>query len=264
MIAIVTQEEESLKKGKPHNAQFVTSGSGRKNHKGGKGKPRFHYDKRKGGKSAQFLEPKKKFFKGSCKYCKKYGHKLEDCFILKKKCEKEGISSALVCFESNMVDVPLNTWWLDSGATIHVVNSLQGFRSLRNPSKVESEIIVGDGARIVVEDIGMVSLNLPSGHTLLLRNAVYVPSMRRNLISASVLDESGYTFRLGNGKLVMYFDSIEVVSGVLCDGLYMLNINSMVVNSIAGDKRSKVDENFSMLWHRRLGHISRPRIARLD
>ena len=122
---------------------------------------------------------------------------------------------------------------------------------------------MGDGARIAMEDIGMVSLNFPSGHTLLLRNAVYVPSMRRNLIYASILDEFGYTFRLGNGKLVMYFDSIEVGSGVLCDGLYMLNISSMVVNSIAGDKRSKVDENSSMLWHKRLGHISRPRIERL-
>ena len=43
----------------------------------------------------------------------------------------------------------------------------------------------------------------------------------------------------------------------------MLNISSMVVNSIAGDNRSKVDENSSMLWHKRLGHISRPRIERL-
>ena len=252
-----------MRKGKPQIAQFVAFGFGSKNHKGGKGKPRFHSDKRKGGKSTQLLEPKKKSFKGSCKYCKKYGHKLEDCFILKKKREKEGISSALVCFESNMVDVPLNTWWLDSGATIHVVNSLQGFRSLRKPSKAESEIIVGDGARVAVKDVGMVALNLPSGHTLLLKNVVYVPSMRRNLISALVLDESGYTFRLGNGKLIMYFDSIEVGSGVLCDGLYMLNISNMVVNSIVGNKRSKVDENSSMLWHRRLGHISRPRIERL-
>ena len=80
-----------------------------------------------------------------------------------------------------MVDVPLNTWWLDSGATIHVVNSLQGFRSLRKPSKAESEIIVGDGARVAVKDVEMVSLNLPSGHTLLLKKVVYVPSMRRNL-----------------------------------------------------------------------------------
>jgi len=63
------------------------------------------------------------------------------------------------------------------------VNSLQGFTSLRKPSDVESKIIMGDGARAPIEDIGVVSLNLPSGHVLLLKDIVYVPSMRRNLIS---------------------------------------------------------------------------------
>ena len=30
-----------------------------------------------------------------------------------------------VCFESNIIDVPFDTWWLDSGATIHACNSMQ-------------------------------------------------------------------------------------------------------------------------------------------
>ena len=29
-----------------------------------------------------------------------------------------------VCFESNLIDLPSNTWWLDSGAIIHVCNSM--------------------------------------------------------------------------------------------------------------------------------------------
>jgi len=122
---------------------------------------------------------------------------------------------------------------------------------------------MGDGARALVEDIGVVSLNLPSGHVLLLKDVVYVPSMRRNFISVSILDKCGYTFELGNGKLVVYFNSIIVGSGVLYDGLYMLNMNDMSVNYVIGHKRSRVDENSSMLWHRRLGHISRPQIERL-
>ena len=28
----------------------------------------------------------------------------------------------LVCFKLNMLDVPTNTWWLDTTATIHVTN----------------------------------------------------------------------------------------------------------------------------------------------
>ena len=139
----------------------------------------------------------------------------------------------------------------------------KGFTSLRKPSDVESKIIMGDGARALVEDIGVVSLNLPSGHVLLLKDVVYVPSMRRNLISVSILDKCGYTFEFGNGKLVVYFNSIIVGSGVLYDGLYMLNLNDMSVNYVIGHKRSRVDENSSMLWHRCLGHISIPQIERL-
>ncbi|KAG7968142.1 hypothetical protein I3843_08G137300 [Carya illinoinensis] len=68
-----------------------------------------------------------------CKFCKKKGHWQKDCFKFKTWLEKKkkknltGISLALVCFESSLVDVPLNSWWIDSGASIHIANSLQGF-----------------------------------------------------------------------------------------------------------------------------------------
>jgi len=83
------------------------------------------------------------------------------------------------------------------------------------------------------------------------------------LISVSILDKCGYTFEFGNGELDVYFNSIIVGSGVLYNGLYMLNLNDMSVNSIIGYKRSRVDENSSMLWYKCLGHISRPQIERL-
>ena len=37
-----------------------------------------------------------------------------------------------VCFESNVIDVSSDTWWLDSGATIHACNSMQAVISRRN------------------------------------------------------------------------------------------------------------------------------------
>ena len=186
--------------------------------KGFKGKSRL--EKGNTRKASMVLEPKKKYFKGNCAYCKKFGHKLADCYILKKKtADKEGILLyALAYFESNVIDVPPKSWWLDSGSTIHVVNSLQGFTSLRKPSDVKSKTIMGDGARALVDDMGVVSLNLPSEHVLLLKDVVYVPSMRRNLISVSILDKCGYTFEFGNGKLVVYFNSI-----ILAQEFYMMD-----------------------------------------
>ena len=54
---------------------------------------------------------------------------------MKKNCEKfakwlenkstfANTPTLLVCFESNMVDICHDTWWIDSGCTIHVTNVL--------------------------------------------------------------------------------------------------------------------------------------------
>ena len=76
-----------------------------------------------------------------CYHYNKKGHKRVDCFKFKtwleKKKKKHGMLSAHVCFEYNLVNVPLDSWWLDSGVTVHVATSLQGIRNLRKPSKKE-------------------------------------------------------------------------------------------------------------------------------
>ena len=38
--------------------------------------------------------------------------------------EKKGNFLSLVCYETNLTEVPSNTWWLDSIATIHVSNTM--------------------------------------------------------------------------------------------------------------------------------------------
>ncbi|KAJ1416502.1 hypothetical protein SESBI_17282 [Sesbania bispinosa] len=71
--------------------QFIASTSGSKPvKKGFKGKS--HFEKGNTGKAPMHLEPKKKHFEGNCAYCKKFGHKLVDCYLLKKKnSDKEGV-----------------------------------------------------------------------------------------------------------------------------------------------------------------------------
>ncbi|XP_016649655.1 PREDICTED: uncharacterized protein LOC107881095 [Prunus mume] len=41
-----------------------------------------------------------------------------------------------------------NSWWLDSGATVHVANCLQRFKTKRLPSKAEMKVFVGNGERV--------------------------------------------------------------------------------------------------------------------
>ena len=49
-----------------------------------------------------------------------------------------------VCFESNIVDVPFDTWWLDSGATIQAFNSMQAVISRRSLTSLEQYVNMGD------------------------------------------------------------------------------------------------------------------------
>ena len=46
----------------------------------------------------------------------------------KKWFAKKGNLSSFVCYEYNMVNVNINTWWIGYSSTIHIANSLQGMQ----------------------------------------------------------------------------------------------------------------------------------------
>ena len=45
------------------------------------------------------------------------------------------------CFEFNIIDVPFDTWWLDSGTTIHACNSMQAVISIRCKTRENSNFL---------------------------------------------------------------------------------------------------------------------------
>ena len=47
-----------------------------------------------------------------------------DCAKFKKLFENKVNSISCVCYESKMVDVNHNTWWIDSESIIHISNTL--------------------------------------------------------------------------------------------------------------------------------------------
>ena len=61
-----------------------------------------------------------------CFFYKKKGHMKKGCTKFQKWLEKKGKPISFVCYESNMVDVIYNTWWIDFDSIIHVSNTLQG------------------------------------------------------------------------------------------------------------------------------------------
>jgi hypothetical protein len=179
----------------------------------------------------------------------------------------EGNSFSFVSYESNMADVNINTWWIDSGSTIHITNSLHGMQDLRKPVGSEQTVLSGSRMGSHVEAIGTCILILDNGFVLKLERTFYVPSFSRSLISVSRLVPFGYSFHFKDTSFELFYNSKCVGNGILSDGLYRINLqNESIYSSMhvqTGIKRCNINENSSMLWHRRLGHISIERIKRL-
>ena len=111
---------------------------------------------------------------------------------------KKGTDVVSFVDESLNIDYATNSWWIDSGATIHVANSLQGFAMRRTLRRGERRIRVANGVEAEVKAIGDFTLTLHTGFRLQLHNVLYVPSMKRNLVSVSCLDNGGYRCIFGN------------------------------------------------------------------
>jgi hypothetical protein len=60
--------------------------------------------------------------------------------------------------ESLFLSCSKSTWWIDSGATIHVANYLQGFHTRRILQRGERSIRVVNDVKVEVEAIGELPL----------------------------------------------------------------------------------------------------------
>ena len=162
--------------------------------------------------------------------------------IMAKNCEN------VISFvnESLYIQFSKSTWWINSGATVHVANSLQGFHSTRTTLRSERQIKVANGVQAEVEAVGDVSLELVNGFMLVLRDVLFVPSLHRNLISVSRLDKDGYGCHFENGKCELWFDNNCVGDAFLHDELYLLSMRDKVhsvcdvdVNESLSEKEAK-------------------------
>jgi len=261
----LVQEEGRLKNQMNHSVSFVSNKAGKEK----KGKSN-HFKKKKAPARNEQHKEKKELKDIQCHFCKKKGHYQGDCPKRIAWFEKKGNYLSFVCFESNLVEVPINTWWLDTGATTHVSNNMQGFLMIRtiNPNE-DRFLFMENGMKSSIEGIGTYRLILESGYVLDLYSTLYVPSLSRNLISVSKLDISGFRCMFGSGCFDLYKNTDNVGSGILIDGLYKLKLNDTYANSLlnvvnnVGYKRSMLNENSAFLWHKRLGHISKERMMRL-
>ncbi|KAJ9566098.1 hypothetical protein OSB04_002064 [Centaurea solstitialis] len=231
--------------------------------KAGKGKRKFHGSNNKGSNKKP---------KVTCWKCGKPGHFKKDCRSGKGggkgKNEAGPSGSKDPGKQSGMFLVPTNhsvenycvsmisesfyvqdddvSWWVDSGATCH------DFKPIEDGSLLK----MGNVATEPIKGLGSVNLVFTSGNSLLLYNVLYVPGIRKNLVSSIVLNNCGYKQVVESDKYILSRHGTFVGFGYL-NGMFKLSLDvSFVNNSVCMASTSSSNNcGKSELWHARLGHV---------
>ncbi|GJS33987.1 retrotransposon protein, putative, ty1-copia subclass [Tanacetum coccineum] len=208
-----------------------------------------------------------------CHECGETGHWKRNCpqylaELLKKK--KNAASGA---GGSGIFTIELNTflnrsWIYDTGCGTHICNTTQGLRASRKLKPGALSLYVGNGQREAVEAIGVFYLCLPSGLEIVLNNCHYAPSITRGVISVSRLYEDGFINRFVNNTIQVSRNNMVYFSAIPRDGIFEIDLSNSYANESSiytvSNKRAKLDLDSALLWHCRLGHISKKRIEKLQ
>ena len=119
--------------------------------------------------------------------------------------EKKGKTQCLVCY---LVNALPNSWWINTDASSHITNSLQGYLTSKRLSKGEQTITSRNGMEVEIEVSGTLCLILDIGFIMDLVDTTYVPVFTRNLISVPKLDSYGYELSL---EIMVFLHSIILV-----------------------------------------------------
>eukprot|EP00253_Pinus_taeda_P035315 PITA_35315 len=225
--------------------------------KKGKGKAS-HSKSSQGGKKFDKLKVR-------CFHFHELGHYANNC--PKRKSKKKGSSkesdgdalasqfemdlSLITCMVSSSMGC---VWYLDSGASFHMLGDKNLFSTLEEKD-LKARIEMGDDGKYCVSGRGTVMFQRENGSPLTLSNVMYVPGLKKNLVSIDMLEDKGYGVVFSLGKVFLRHIGIRQTKqiGIRIKNLYKLQVEYCVALS------SKVEvvhgQDISELWHRRLGHL---------
>ena len=144
------------------------------------------------------------------------------------------------------------SWWVDTGANIHVCADISMFSSYQGLQGVS--VLMGNGSHASVCGVGMVDLKFTLGKIVQLKNVPRVPTIRKNLVSVFLLLRDGFKVVLKSNKIVLSKHGQFIGKGYECGGLFHLsfaNFYNKSVNHICG-----TINDISSVWHSRLCHVN--------
>jgi len=93
----------------------------------------------------------------------------------------------IACMASTMMG---SVWYLDNDTSFHMTGNINFFNDL-DEKDLQMHIEMGDDGRYNVTKIGTVTFQRVPGSPLRLKDVIFAPGLKKNLVFVAVLEECG-------------------------------------------------------------------------
>lgn len=211
----------------------------------------------------------KKGGKGKCTHCGRINHVVKDCWYANNSGENSAknadhvglyIAPSTNKHEVLKINEKQRDWCIDSGCTSHMCNDANIFAKI-DSDKPET-LNLASNACTEVTGRGMATLTTKvDGRDKIvdLKDTLYVPDLRTNLISVGKITDKGHTVIFDKESAKVFDpDRNVILAAKRINGLYYVPKNANECNKIdeTNSDTKIVKKNSLFDWHIRLGHLN--------
>lgn len=80
--------------------------------------------------------------------------------------------------------------------------------------------------------IGEAHLNFTSGHVVILKNVLHVPSIRKKLIFGYLINKASFKHDIEADQLILSKGGVFIGKGYVCDGISKHNVKINIASSV--------------------------------
>ena len=129
-----------------------------------------------------------------------------------------------------------------------------------------NSVTCANNSSYLVKGVGQIVLTTTNGSTFTLHDALYVPRIKRNLLSVSAFAKIGLIVKFVDDRCTVHdlsFGNTIAACGLLCQGLYKLDTYGKCVEDFACAVVDSQAVSNAKLWHARFGHLNFASLLRL-
>ncbi|MCO5554081.1 hypothetical protein L7F22_007607 [Adiantum nelumboides] len=147
-------------------------------------------------------------------------------------------------------------WYFDSGASRYITSRKDFFCSL-DAAPAGKKVTCANNASYPIKGIGKILITISDGSDLCLPDVLYVPGIKKNLLSVSSLAKNGLRVIFKDDRCIVRDRENGyslITTGTLENGLFVLDRYEKKIQACIAETETQAMQH-AELWHARFGHV---------